>query len=121
MRIFDNQDFAYIKLTVERPLRLNFQCSAERLARVKAAGAFVALAESKKRKDQAGIEADIAAGKKEQAAIVKVLETLAAKHGQTLYKRPRRVFQTAGCFVQESSQQTAHRPAQSHRQRLGRA
>ena len=86
VRIFDNQSFAYIKLTVERPLRLNFQFTPERINKVKAAGAFTALAESKKRKDMAGIDADVEAGKQEQAAIVKVLEALAAKHGQPLYK-----------------------------------
>lgn len=86
VRVFDNQSFAYIKLTVERPLRLNFQLSPERIRRVQTASAFMALAESKKRKDLAGMEADIAAGKKEQAAILKVLEALAAKHGQKLYK-----------------------------------
>ncbi len=33
-RIFDNADFGYRTITVERPLRLNFQASPERLARL---------------------------------------------------------------------------------------
>lgn len=33
-KIFDNDDFGYSTITVERPLRLNFQASAERLARL---------------------------------------------------------------------------------------
>ena len=75
-KIFRNQDFGYIKLTVERPLRLNFQASPERIERLKEQGAFQALAESKKRKDKKGIEAEIAAGKALQAAILKVLGKL---------------------------------------------
>lgn len=34
-QIFDNEDFGYRRITVERPLRLNFAVTAERLARVK--------------------------------------------------------------------------------------
>ena len=32
-KIFDNQDFGYLKITVERPLRLNFAVTDERIAR----------------------------------------------------------------------------------------
>lgn len=34
-KIFDNDDFGYHKITVERPLRLNFQATEERIARLK--------------------------------------------------------------------------------------
>ena len=34
-KIFDNRDFGYLKLTIERPLRLNFQASPERIERLK--------------------------------------------------------------------------------------
>lgn len=33
-RVFENRDFAYWTITVERPLRLRFQCTAERIANV---------------------------------------------------------------------------------------
>ena len=33
-KIFDEEDFAYNKVTVERPLRLNFNTSSERLERL---------------------------------------------------------------------------------------
>ena len=33
-KIFDNDDFGYSKITVERPLRLNFQTTTERIARL---------------------------------------------------------------------------------------
>ena len=48
-RVFPNSHFGYRKITVERPLRLNFQASLERIARLEEAQAFQVLATSKKR------------------------------------------------------------------------
>ncbi len=39
-KVFDSTDFGYRKITVERPLRLNFQASAERIARLQEQSAF---------------------------------------------------------------------------------
>jgi len=50
----------------------------ERLGRVRECGPFLALATSRKRKDTAGAEAEIAAGKKLQEAIIKALQPLAS-------------------------------------------
>jgi len=47
-RIFDNTDFGYRKITVERPLRLSFHVTDERIARLHDEKAFASLAESKK-------------------------------------------------------------------------
>lgn len=49
VKIFDNEDFGYAKITVERPLRLNFQVNEERLARVAEGKGFANLATSKKK------------------------------------------------------------------------
>ncbi|MCK9609307.1 MAG: type I restriction-modification system subunit M [Methylomonas sp.] len=68
-KLFNNQDFGFLKITVERPLRLNFQVSPERIARLDEQSAFVNLAGSKKRKDDAAYRAEIAAGQETQAAI----------------------------------------------------
>jgi type I restriction enzyme M protein len=76
IRIFDNEDFGYQRITVERPLKLNFEVNDERLERVKEAKAFVNLATSKKRKDTKAAEAEILAGKMQQQAILDALETL---------------------------------------------
>ncbi len=35
-KVFDNRDFGFLKITVERPLRLNFQASTERIAKLTA-------------------------------------------------------------------------------------
>lgn len=80
-KIFDVTDFGYRKITVERPLRLNFQASPERIARLKDERAFSNLAISKKKnpKERAAEEAE---GRKEQDAIIAMLGKLPA----TLFK-----------------------------------
>lgn len=76
VKIFDNSDFGYRRITVERPLKLNFAVTEERPARVREASAFVSLATSKKRKDTKAAEAEIAEGKIMQEAILKALRKL---------------------------------------------
>lgn len=48
-KIFDNEDFGYWRITVERPLRLNFSFAPERIERLKATRAFQNIATSKKK------------------------------------------------------------------------
>ena len=50
-RIFENREFGFLKVTVERPLRMNFEATPERIARLDDQTAFANLATSKKRKD----------------------------------------------------------------------
>ncbi len=90
-KLFDNCDFGYLKITVERPLRLNFQASAERLARLDEQSAFANLASSKKRKDDAVHRAEVIEGEKTQAAIK---AALGGMDGATLY-RNRPAFEKA--------------------------
>ena len=75
-KVFDNREFGYLKTTVERPLRLNFQVSKERIARLDEHSAFVNLASSKKRKDAATYAAEVAEGEQTQAAIRAALQTM---------------------------------------------
>jgi len=79
-RIFPTTHFGFRKITVERPLKLNFQATPERIAQLDSERAFQALAQSKK-KGAAGAK-EIAAGGPEQEAIRKLLATLP----NTLYK-----------------------------------
>jgi type I restriction enzyme M protein len=81
VRLFDNQDFGYRRLTVERPLKLNFAVTAERLARLEQTPAFERLAASKKRADSKAAQAEIAEGIKIQQAIISALSTL-PPHGE---------------------------------------
>jgi type I restriction enzyme M protein len=79
VKILDNKDFGYQRVTVERPLRLNFTVNNERLDRLKEATPFVSLASSKKRKDTKAAEEEITQGRELQAAIIKALKPLASK------------------------------------------
>ena len=80
VRIFDNADFGYHRITVERALRLSFAVADERLTRVREAKSFTRLATSRKRKDTTAAEAEIAAGQRQQQAILDALRPL-ARHG----------------------------------------
>jgi len=76
VRIFDNSDFGYHRITVERPLRLNFAVTEERLTRITEARQFVTLATSRKRKDTKAAETEVTEGKQKQATILEALKGL---------------------------------------------
>lgn len=95
VKIFDTTDFGYHRITVERPLRLNFAVTDERLAHVQETSQFSKLASSKKRKDKAAAEREIAAGKAQQADILAALASLKGTTSQdrdAFAKKLKRVF-----------------------------
>jgi type I restriction enzyme M protein len=73
-KIFPSTHFGFRKITVERPLRLNFQASPERIARLEEERGFQALAQSKKR--GAVGEHEQAVGRAQQEVIRQLLGTL---------------------------------------------
>jgi type I restriction enzyme M protein len=75
--VFPTTHFGFRKITVERPLRLNFQASPERIARLEEEKAFQALAQSK-RKGAAGIK-EQTEGRELQDAIRKLVQGLSNK------------------------------------------
>jgi type I restriction enzyme M protein len=77
-KVFDNADFGFRKITVERPLRLSFQATPERIESLRDVKAFQNLARSKKKKGSKAAEAEIAEGRQLQNAIIKALGTLDA-------------------------------------------
>ena len=85
-KIFKNEDFGYWRITVERPLRLNFAITHERIEALKSQGAFAGLVRSRKKGREAEIE--IAEGAKLQGDILAVLTALA---GDQMWKN-REVF-----------------------------
>jgi type I restriction enzyme M protein len=89
-KVFDNADFGFHKVTVERPLRLNFQATSERIARLETESAFARLASSSKKNEAARVE-EIEAGRARRGEIRALLARFAAAHGETLY-RDRNVF-----------------------------
>ena len=74
-KIFDNADFGFQKITVERPLRLNFQASPERIERLNEETAFKNLAVSQKKNPQAKAEEE-AEGREQQEFILSFLAEL---------------------------------------------
>ena len=79
-KVFDNEDFGYRKVTVERPLRLNFAATEERIARIEDERAFQNLAKSKKRAGPTH-DAEVAEGQARQGAVRGLLHSLAGQTG----------------------------------------
>jgi type I restriction enzyme M protein len=75
-KVFDNEDFGFRRIVVERPLRLSFQASAERIERLGEESGFRNLATSKKK--GAAAEREIEEGRELQDAIRAALGTLDA-------------------------------------------
>jgi Type I restriction-modification system methyltransferase subunit len=84
-KLFDNEDFGYHKITVERPLRLNFQATTERIARLEEQTAFKNLAASSK-KNETLRQQEVQAGKARQQVIRDLLAAFADQHSDTLFK-----------------------------------
>ncbi|MEI8037314.1 MAG: class I SAM-dependent DNA methyltransferase [Verrucomicrobiota bacterium] len=77
IKIFPSTDFGYRRIQIDRPLRQNFEVSAERLARLLETTPFASLATSKK-KEKIARDAEIRDGKQLQHAILAVLRQLPA-------------------------------------------
>jgi type I restriction enzyme M protein len=76
-RIFATTHFGFRKMTVERPLRLNFQASPERIERLEGERGFQALTQPKKRGAAGAKEA--AEGRKLQESIRALVRSLPGK------------------------------------------
>ena len=74
-KIFENEEFGYHKITVERPLKLNFQASAERVAKLEDESGFKNLVKSKKKKEDVRLKEE-EAGRKRQNIIRNLLNSL---------------------------------------------
>lgn len=99
-KVFDNEDFGFHKITVERPLRLNFQATDERIARIEDETAFKNLATSKK-KNEAVRQKEIAVGQARQQAIRDMLATLRDETEQKLYKDRKSFLKDLKCIDRE--------------------
>jgi len=81
VKIFNNEDFGYYRVTVERPLRLNFQITEERIEKLGEERAFKNLATSRNRGEEK--EKEIEAGKQQQETIKTMLKEI---QSETVYK-----------------------------------
>jgi len=82
-KIFDNEDFGFHKITVERPLRLNFLASPKRIALLDEQSAFKSLATSNKKNEEIRI-LEIEEGKVRQQEIRDILASLHKSTGGKL-------------------------------------
>lgn len=73
-KIFDNREFGYRKITIERPLKLSFKVDEEAINKVKETTQFISLAVSKK-KDEAAKASEEALGKEQQNKIIEMLQS----------------------------------------------
>jgi len=87
-RLLPTTEFGYRKVTIERPLRLNFQASAERVERLKTEPAFRNLALSKKKDARVKAEEE-ALGRRYQQSILGALQGM-----------PSQLFQDRPAFEQ---------------------
>ena len=76
-RVYPTTHFGFRKITVERPLRLDFQASPERIARLDDQRAFANLAVSRKRGEAKARDEE--AGREQQAATRSMLQSLPDK------------------------------------------
>ena len=74
-KIFDNEDFGYYRIKVERPLRQNFHVAPERIERLWDETKFANLATSRKKDPEKRQEA-IEEGQQRQKEIIQVLEAM---------------------------------------------
>jgi type I restriction enzyme M protein len=74
-KIFDNEDFGYYRIKVERPLRENFAATPERIERLWDETKFTNLAKSRKKNPEAR-QADIEEGEARQEEILRVLHAM---------------------------------------------
>ena len=75
-RIFENREFGFLKVTIERPLRMSFEATPERVAKLDDQMDFVNLAKTKRRKDTDAAKREIQEGRILQTAIQSLLATL---------------------------------------------
>ena len=75
IKVFDNEDFGYTKVTVERPLQLNFEVNEERLENLYAVNAFSKLAASKSKDPETKLLEE-KEGKQLQDEIIKSLQKI---------------------------------------------
>ncbi len=78
IKIFDNEEFGYTKVVVERPLQLNYCVNEERLENLYSYSAFSKLAESKSKNPDEKLKEE-EEGKAKQDEIIKALKSIGDK------------------------------------------
>jgi len=99
-KIFDNEDFGYRKIVVERPLRLNFKAEGDKVKELYNQTVFANIATSKK-KGEAGL-LDMEEGKKIQDEIIQGLKEMGNKeykNREKFTKKVKEMFKIKGVII----------------------
>lgn len=106
VKIFDNEDFGYQKVVVERPLKLNFKIDDERIERLQEQKEFKNLATSKKKGDAGLNEAE--RGREIQQQTLDVLQNLKSdklyKNRDAFVKKIKKAFDEGSIDIKASLQ-----------------
>jgi len=81
-KIYDVEDFKYTKVTVERPLRLSYEVTDDKINALKEHPKFIEIATTKK-KEKVAAAADIAKGRAIQENILKAAKSFKGQERQT--------------------------------------
>ncbi|MES2851937.1 MAG: class I SAM-dependent DNA methyltransferase [Bacteroidota bacterium] len=81
-KIYDVEDFKYTKVTVERPLRLSYEITDDKINALKEHPKFIEIATTKK-KEKVAAAADIAKGRAIQENILKAAKSFKGQERQT--------------------------------------
>lgn len=73
-KIFDNKEFGYRKITIERPLKLSFKVNEEAIEKVKETTQFINLAVSKKKNEEVKAQEETL-GREQQEKLINMLES----------------------------------------------
>jgi len=95
IKVFDKEDFGYTKVTVERPLQLNYEVTEERLENLYAINAFSKLAVSKSKDPETKIKEE-KKGQQLQEDIINALQKIDQhyKHWDEFEKRIKNALKT---------------------------
>ncbi len=115
-RIFPTTHFGFRKITVERPLRLNFQASPERIARLEEEKGFQALA-SPRRKARRGEGAEPKAGRMQE----RIRKLLRSRCPDTLVKDRAEFERLLDAAAKKAGIEASRAGAQGHPRRALRA
>ena len=102
-KILDNEDFGYTKITVERPLQLNYNVTEERLENLYSISAFSKFAESKSKDPEVKLEEE-KAGKEKQQSIINALKQIEGSYSnwdnfESKVKLALKVFDLKPAFI----------------------
>ena len=108
-KVFDNDDFGYRKVTVERPLRFNFAATPERICRLEEQREFEKLAQGSS-SDPTQRDKQIKSGKAKQMTIQSILHSIAEETGGKTFLNPTKFSEALDSAVKKAKFRLTKKP-----------